>query len=70
MDNIDLSRFVFLMPSLKVKCADSAKFGQMSAFLKLQIICNNLKLGEMPQRMSQRNSEAISKLMRSTTSVS
>lgn len=28
-------------------CFGSAKFGQMSAFLKLQIICNNLKLGEM-----------------------
>jgi hypothetical protein len=25
----------------------SARFGQMSAFLKLQIICNNLKLGGM-----------------------
>jgi len=29
------------------KCGVSAKFGQMRAFLKLQIIYNNLKLGEM-----------------------
>ena len=28
-------------------CDVSGKFGQMSAFLKLQIICNNLKLGGM-----------------------
>ena len=29
------------------RCGVSAKFGQMRAFLKLQIICDNLKLGEM-----------------------
>ena len=29
------------------ECFVSAKFGQMGAFLKLQIICDNLKLGEM-----------------------
>jgi hypothetical protein len=28
-------------------CFVSSKFGQMSAFLKLQIICNNLKPGGM-----------------------
>jgi hypothetical protein len=28
-------------------CDGSGKFGQMSAFLKLQIICDNLKLGGM-----------------------
>ena len=27
-------------------CSVSAKFGQMSVFLKLQIICDNLMLGE------------------------
>jgi hypothetical protein len=30
-----------------IKCGVSAKFGQMRAFPKLQIICDNLKLGEM-----------------------
>jgi len=29
------------------ECFPSAKFGQMRAFLKLQIICDNRKLGEM-----------------------
>jgi len=33
--------------SLFYQCFPSAKFGQMRAFLKLQIICDNLKLGEM-----------------------
>jgi len=28
-------------------CDVSGKFGQMSAFLKLQIICDNFKLGGM-----------------------
>ncbi len=28
-------------------CFLSTKFGQMSAFLKLQIICDNLKQGEI-----------------------
>ena len=31
----------------EIYCFSSAKFGQMSEFPKLQIICNNLKLGEM-----------------------
>jgi hypothetical protein len=30
--------------NIGVACFPSAKFGQMRAFLKLQIICNNLKL--------------------------
>jgi transposase-like protein len=30
-----------------LECFVSAKFGQMRAFLKLQIMCNNLKLGGM-----------------------
>ena len=30
-----------------IKCFPSAKFGQMRAFLKLQIICDNLKRGGM-----------------------
>ena len=32
---------------IEADCFGSAKFGQMSTFLKLQIICDNLKLGEM-----------------------
>ena len=34
-------------------CFGSAKFGQMRAFLKLQIICDNLKLGEMHDNQSK-----------------
>jgi len=34
-------------------CFGSAKFGQMRAFLKLQIICDNLKLGEMHDKQSK-----------------
>ena len=35
------------MKEATVECFVSAKFGQMSTFLKLQIICNNLKRGGM-----------------------
>jgi DNA-binding CsgD family transcriptional regulator len=34
-------------------CFPSAKFGQMRSFLKLQIMCNNLKRGGMPPMPSR-----------------
>lgn len=37
----------FIRDKAEEFCVGSARFGQMSIFLKLQIICNNLKLGEM-----------------------
>jgi predicted methyltransferase len=47
--NLDMviMRSVFHDLENPLSCFVSGKFGQMSAFLKLQIICDNLKLGEM-----------------------
>jgi acetone carboxylase gamma subunit len=47
---VDVEGYIYVLADKRktlIKCDVSAKFGQMRAFLKLQIICNNLKLGGM-----------------------